>query len=123
MKSICWSLITAALLASDPAIAMRCGTKLIAKGDHQLKVQKLCGEPSYVQVRNVYRSGLPRSRHWDRTTDDATDDELLLHQRSLVEVVVEDWIYNFGPSKLIKQVRFENGVVVSINNRGHGYLE
>ena len=126
MNPIHISLVIAALLTVEPALAMRCGTKLIMQGDHQLKVEKLCGEPTSVQVRSIYRSGLPKSRYrGSRHHNDQShiDNELLVHQRSLVEVVVEDWIYNFGSTRLIKQVRFENGVVVSIANRGRGYID
>jgi hypothetical protein len=33
---------------------------------------------------------------------------------TLIEVPVELWLYNFGPSQLMRRVRFESGRVVAI---------
>jgi hypothetical protein len=38
-------------------------------------------------------------------------------QESLGEV----WTYNFGPSRLMQRIRFENGVVVKIESLGYGF--
>ncbi len=37
------------------------------------------------------------------------------------EVVVEEWTYNFGPRRLMRVIRFENGLVTSIRQLGYGY--
>lgn len=39
--------ILIAVVLSSPAHAMRCGTKLINKGDSILKVLEYCGQPIY----------------------------------------------------------------------------
>jgi hypothetical protein len=41
----------------------------------------------------------------------------------VVEIPVEVWIYNLGPSKLMRQIRFEDGKVVEIETLGYGYHE
>jgi len=38
-----------------------------------------------------------------------------------VEVPIEIWTYNFGPYKLMRQVRFVDGVVDEIETLGYGY--
>ena len=38
-----------------------------------------------------------------------------------MEVPVEAWIYNLGPNKLMRRLRFENGFVAEIETLGYGY--
>ncbi len=115
-------LIFATLLVADSVFAMRCGNKLVDTGDSQFKVYKLCGEPAFVKKRTIHRSGLPRTQYiW--LDNSFSDNELLFHQRSHVEVLVEEWTYNFGPNRFIRQIRFEDGIVVKIDTQGYGYPE
>ena len=37
------------------------------------------------------------------------------------EVVVTEYVYNFGPRKLMRRLVFEGGVLVSIESIGYGY--
>lgn len=117
-------LICGMLLFAQPASALRCGHKLIGDGAPQGKVLKFCGEPESVQVRSIYRAGLPRHRirhRTDRFRSAAADRELLYADRAYVEVRVEEWTYNFGPRRLMRVIRFENGVVTEIRQIGYGY--
>lgn len=111
---------------TEPAFALRCGNRIVSEGDHQSKIHKYCGEPTAVTYRTVYRSGIPatqlrQSSKFHREFD--AGDELLVHQRSLVEVQVEEWTYNFGPRRLMRVIRFENGVVTDVSHLGYGYIE
>ncbi len=54
---------------------------------------------------------------------DISQQELLIHDRSVVEVLIEEWTYNFGPHKLMRIVRFENGLVAEIDHLGYGYTD
>jgi len=38
-----------------------------------------------------------------------------------IEVPVESWVYNLGPNKLMRRIRFEGGVVTEIETLGYGY--
>jgi hypothetical protein len=78
----------------------------------------------------IYRGGVPRrgvSRELTVGTDtgsiSTTRQELLIHDRSVVEVLVEEWTYNLGPHQLMRVVRFENGLVADVRKLGYGYLE
>jgi len=131
MRSISRLVIaTVALLLAEPALALRCKGKLVMEGDPQAKVLRFCGEPTSTQQRMIYRSGIPRA--WvgnsmsvdnGNTEINQSRDELLIHNRSVVEVLVEEWTYNFGPHKLMRVVRFENGLVAEITRLGYGYHE
>jgi hypothetical protein len=120
----------AVLLLADPALAFRCKGKLVMEGDPQAKVRKFCGEPVSVQQRMIYRGGVPRQTFEERvslgagaTEVGSSREELLIHDRSVVEVLVEEWTYNFGPHRLMRVVRFENGLVAEVTRLGYGYLE
>lgn len=87
---------------------MRCGTRLIAPGDHESKLLEFCGEPMSVQSRYGHRLYLGDTR------------------RGFVpgffeEVVVEEWTYNFGPTRLMRVVRIEDGFVAEITRLGYGF--
>jgi len=118
-------LICGLLLIAPPASALRCGSKLIGDGAPQGKVLKYCGEPESVQARSILRAGFPRYRVRNRIgrigTSTNADRELLFADRAYVEVQVEEWTYNFGPRRLMRVIRFENGLVTAINQLGYGY--
>ena len=118
-------LILSALFFTQPAHALRCGTKLVNEGDPKIRVIKNCGDPDYVQERVIYRSGPTRNRIRSDTNDSNSyiREEVLFYQRSLVEVLVEEWTYNFGPLRLMRVIRFENGYVVDVDTIGYGYTE
>jgi hypothetical protein len=118
----------AGLLLAGPALAFRCGNKLVREGDPQAKVLKICGQPASATRSTVYRSGIPVARETVAVSSGesrltVTQDELLLHERSVVEVQVEEWTYNFGPHRLMRVVRFEDGVVAGTSQAGYGYLD
>jgi len=112
------------LLMAGPAQAFRCGSKIVSQGDHYTKVLKICGEPIGVQERVIYREGPTRPRFQvDGPNGIPVDQEVLRYNRSYVEVVVEEWTYNFGPRRLMQLVRFENGFVADIERLGYGFRE
>lgn len=98
----------ALLLATVPAHAFRCGTRIITRGDHADKLLRYCGEPAAVQTRFAQRGYT--------TTHGGVFIPGLVE-----EVVVEEWTYNLGPHKLIRVVRLENGFVAQIRQLGYGY--
>jgi hypothetical protein len=119
-------LVLGVALATEPALAMRCKGKLVKEGDHLARVLKYCGEPAAVQRRTIYRSGIPTARANEQIILNGTESglsrqELLVHDRSYEEILVEEWTYNLGPNRLMRVVRFENGVVVEVTRLGYGY--
>ena len=131
MLSPCRLILAAALLLlAEPALALRCKGRLVMEGDPQVKVLKFCGDPVSMQQRTIYRSGIPRPWVGNRMSVESGDteisvsnEELLIHDRSVVEILVEEWTYNFGPHKLMRVVRFENGLVAQITGLSYGYAE
>ncbi len=112
MKRV-FAVLVLGLLASSPAFAVRCGTKLVSEGDSRAEVAHKCGEPTdVVNQRSVLRrpviwgSGRHRSQFFGE---------------DYIEVPVETWLYNLGPNKLMRRIRFEGGYVVDIETLGYGY--
>lgn len=104
--------LVASLLMAAPALAFHCGTKLVHEGDTSGAVRAKCGDPAEINVRSVlrrpvvWRHGRPFFSSFD-----------------FVAVPVETWIYNFGPNKLMRRLRFEDGELVDIETLGYGYLK
>ena len=101
-------LLAFALPAS--ADGMRCGSKLMTTGDPRAKVLQFCGEPADVQTRSILR----------RPTFDFGG-RIYSYGDGFVEVPVEIWTYNFGPYKLMRQIRFVDGRIEDIETLGYGY--
>lgn len=108
------SIVALGVLLTSPAEAdaMRCGSRLIGDGATRTTVRELCGEPSDVVTRTILR----------RPFFDLHG-RIVYFGDGLIEVPVEIWTYNFGPYKLMRRVRFVDGVVEEIETLGYGYHE
>jgi hypothetical protein len=106
------AVIALALLISSPAFAaFRCGTKLVSEGDTRSEVARKCGEPTEVVAqKSVFR----RPVIWSYGRPYFIGDDYM-------EIEVENWIYNLGPNKLMRRLRFEAGVLADIETMGYGY--
>lgn len=91
---------------SAKAEGLRCGDRLITRGDPAVKLLRYCGKPESVSSRIEPRAVFRFGRFLPGFVND---------------VVVEDWIYNFGPYKLMRNVRIVDGVVKDIELLGYGY--
>ena len=101
--------IAAALVwtASASADSFRCGSKLMSDGDSSDKVAALCGPPTSVERREILR---PYYYYGG---------SIPIH--TAYEVSVELWTYNLGPNKLMRRLRFEDGLLVDVETLSHGY--
>ena len=107
--SISLALVCVALIASDPAHALRCGSRLVKEGMHESEVKAICGQPvsertlGYV-IRTYFHRGYGYSGYHN-------------------EVLVTELVYNFGPRKLMRKLRFEGGLLTSVETIGYGYRD
>lgn len=104
--------LTAALSAAGPAAAdsFRCGTRLVTDGDSIDKVEALCGPPESIRRREI----LQRPIRWYRGRPYYLSYEP-------VPIPVEYWTYNLGPNKLMRRLKFEDGLLVDVETLSHGY--
>ena len=112
------AIICGALVTADDALALRCGNHLIREGMAESQVITLCGEPVSTRYlgyklrpgvinRPAGHSRLNGSRHFYSG----------FHE----EVLVKEMLFNFGPRKLMRVLRFEGGRMVSIETAGYGH--
>lgn len=92
-----------ALSCAMPALALRCGSRVVDRGALDVQVLSRCGDPFWRATRGEL---LVRG------------DGGAIEQR--VERRIEDWYYNFGPSRLAVRLRFVDGVLEAEETLGHG---
>lgn len=108
------------LLAANPAEAFRCGSRIVTEDMHEAQVRRACGAPTTMRhigrtLRNV---DIPVESHHGGLTSRR------FHGYGFTqEVIVTEYVYNFGPRKLMRRLVFEGGVLVSIESLGYGYRE
>ncbi len=100
---ICTALLTGSSAHAGSAVGLRCGGYLISEGYHEALVKTLCGEPDSVSIyhRHVHTGPGSSDNHRD--------------------IEVTEFLYNFGPQKFMRVLRFEGGRLVSIESAGYGY--
>jgi|SRR5690606_9338401 len=104
------SIAALVICSTASADTLRCGNKVISRGDHVTRVLRYCGEPTAVQSWVVQRGVVGFG-------------SVLRPGFGFVEdVLIEEWTYNFGPQKLMRQIRFANGFVEKVEHLGYGYL-
>lgn len=89
--------------------ALRCGNKLVDIGDYKADVLRICGPPA-TQERRYGVKG-QESRDFGNT----------LEQNRYDQVIIDEWVYNFGSRRLQQLLLFENGVLIEIRDLGYGY--
>jgi hypothetical protein len=119
-KSLTTTALVLLLGASHDAWALRCGSRLVGEGMAESEVIRLCGEPVTVRqlgyVLRPYILKLPGGRpgtHGTRRVYAGFHEELL----------VKEMLFNFGPRRLMRIMRFEGGYLVSVETAGYGYLD
>ena len=108
------------LAPAGDAWALRCGNRIVKEGMHEARVIDLCGEPASVRelgyVLRPYILKVPTGAFGNHGTRRVYGG---YHQQMLVT----EMLFNFGPHRLMRLIRFEGGVVRSIETAGYGYLE
>jgi hypothetical protein len=108
------------MVVSDPAHALRCGSRLVKQGMHESQVIEMCGEPvstrhlgyvlrPYILKRPTGILGIHSTRH--------------VYSGFHEELLVTELTFNFGPRKLMRVLRFEGRQLSSIRTAGYGYRE
>lgn len=115
------ALLLALTLFSTPAHAFRCGNKIVTEDMHEAQVLRACGQPTTMRhigrtVRNV---NVPIQRNHGGGWTSQHFPGYGFSQ----EVMITEYVYNFGPRKLMRRLLFEGGVLVSIETLGYGYKE
>lgn len=113
-------LLSLCLLFSNAVFALRCGHELVDIGDYKEDVIEKCGEPESIETHIEIRGASDRFGARTRVSP-GTSINLGQQHWTEIEVVVEEWIYNFGRRRLQKYLRFENGRLKEIKDLGRGH--
>ena len=118
--------LIACLPLSAGAQSLQCGQALIRVGTTKAEVSARCGQPAQAEHQSIYgesATGMPGGLA-PRVPGGPLPPGAVLPgtgERSGTEIPIEVWTYNFGPSRLMQRIRFENGVVVKIESLGYGF--
>lgn len=108
------------VMLSDTAWALRCGSRIIREGMHQTEVIALCGDPySTRQLGYVLRPYIIK-RPAGISAGHGVRREFGGYYQ---ELDVTEMLFNFGPHKLMRLIRFEGGRLTDIRTAGYGYRE
>jgi len=93
----------------------RCGNKLVSTGDTKSEVLAHCGPPTWSEERTEERiERIHGGDYYDRGV-------FREPVYGKVRVNVDEWFYNYGPTRFMQVFKFENGILVSIENGNYGY--
>jgi hypothetical protein len=113
-------LCAAACLSAAPAHAagMRCGTKLVSDGDPLYQVKEICGVPD-AQARRVETRLVSQ---WVNGPCVPAGHSVRCGYvtQVAVQVVVDEWTYDFGPHQFVHHVFFEQERLARIETGGYG---
>ncbi|OAI09998.1 hypothetical protein A1359_17470 [Methylomonas lenta] len=102
-------LLLSLLLVATDALAFRCGRQLVQVGDHKLDVLEKCGEPEWADQRMGVRGSRLRHPYGALEID------------QYEQVVIDEWVYNFGRRKFKQFLYFENGILKDIQSLDYGH--
>jgi hypothetical protein len=102
--------LAALVLLPGAAVAdsMRCGSRIVKDGDTIEEVLEVCGEPA------------KRERTWIQRAPQYELGGQYYSFPGTEDVPVDLWTYDFGRNRLMRRVRFIDGLVVSIVELGKG---
>lgn len=118
-----------AIPTSARADSLRCEGRLVTTGDSQIEVENICGSPAFIDLsqkevtfKTYRRLTNPPAENKDTPTKkhkQEDDYEFISKRSSLINIEV--WTYNFGSSRFVRTLRFENDKLVSIRDGSYGF--
>ena len=107
-------------VVSPDAWALHCNSRIVGEGMDEATVIRLCGEPVWRRdLGVVFRPHIvkqPVGKFGSRSVRRVYGG---FHE----QLVVSEMLFNFGPRRLMRLMRFEGGRVTRIETAGYGYVE
>jgi hypothetical protein len=108
------------LSSSARADSLSCGGRIVSTGDSRYDVKSICGEPDDVSQHVEYRS--VRGRVSGPCARDSNGKLRCQNSREeVVEVVVDEWIYDFGSNRFVEYLTFEQGHLLTVRDGSYGH--
>jgi Protein of unknown function (DUF2845) len=106
--------------AEVSANGMRCENKLVRPGDSAYQVKSLCGPPDDVQQRTEQRR---IARAVERPCATNPSGRCAYVIEDIVQVVIDEWTYDFGPQRFMQYLTFEAGKLLTVKSGGYGHKQ
>ncbi len=116
------ALLGAACLAISPsarADSLSCNSRIVSTGDSRYEVRAVCGEPDDVTQRVEYRT--LRGRVVGPCLRDGRRIRCSRTEEVVVEVVIDEWLYDFGRNRFIQHLTFEQGLLATVKSGSYGH--
>jgi hypothetical protein len=91
-----------------------CAGRVVDVGDHMAEVQNKCGEPDFVTQRAEKRIVRRTVRVQRGPVEEWVTEEVQ------VDVLLDEWTYDFGPNAFLRFVTFENSRIVDVRTGQYG---
>lgn len=105
--------------SSAHADSLSCNQRIVSSGDTRYEVRALCGEPDDAVQRVEYRT--LRGRVAGPCTRQGTKLRCSRSEETVVEVVIDEWTYDFGRNRFIQYLTFEQGRLVAVRSGSYGH--
>jgi hypothetical protein len=116
------ALLGLACVAASPsarADSLSCNQRIASSGDTRYEVRAVCGEPDEAVQRSEYRT--VRGRVAGPCTREGTKVRCSRSEETVVEVVIDEWTYDFGRNRFIQYLTFEQGRLVAVRSGSYGH--
>lgn len=120
-----WSSVGLAVLcglllsAEARADGLQCGDSLVSSGDSPYQVRAICGDPDAAVHRIEYRTIRQRIPTPCVRENGHQRCETIVEQT--VEVVIDEWTYDFGRDRFIEYLTFEQGHLIRVTEGSYGH--
>jgi hypothetical protein len=105
--------------ASVRADSLSCDGRIVSDGDSRYEVKATCGEPDDATRRVEYRT--LRGRVVGPCANVSGKLRCEKTEEQVVEVVIDEWTYDFGKNRFIEYLTFEQGKLVSVRSGSYGH--
>lgn len=108
-----------------PVWAFSCHDSLVETGMYKQEVLSRCGNPENIDThieKRAVNNAAGVSQYYGGGGAAYPNGALNMEQQQYyeIDIVVEEWFYNFGRRRFQQLLRFENGKLVDIKELGYG---
>lgn len=111
LVGVATGMVTIPITFADDSVT--CKSRIVSRGDHISEVYAACGEPTW------------RERYEELVTIGAKGHDKETRRFDLpsqhIVITREDWVYNDGPARLLRNLTFEEGRLVRVSVGGYGF--
>lgn len=110
--------VLAMFLIVQPAYGLRCNGRIVQIGDKTSQVTKKCAQPDHIEYSQEERIG---DNYYFMHRHGRSKENRHIPFLTKETIQKEEWTYNFGPTKFIRLLSFENDRLTKIELGEKGY--